>query len=159
MRTYYCGELRKNHIGETVTLCGWVDRRRDHGGVIFLDVRDKSGIIQIVSDPQRTPDSYADAEALRNEYVVSIKGRVTERPAESLNPKLPTGKVEIYAEEITLLNGVRKQLPFQVSTADTEDVREELRLKYYGGGAGKPPPMKRGKSGGLSDDDDSDVGF
>ncbi|NER22467.1 MAG: aspartate--tRNA ligase [Symploca sp. SIO1B1] len=130
MRTYYCGELRKNHIGETVTLCGWVDRRRDHGGVIFLDVRDKSGIIQIVSDPQRTPDSYADAEALRNEYVVSIKGRVTERPAESLNPKLPTGKVEIYAEEITLLNGVRKQLPFQVSTADTEDVREDLRLKY-----------------------------
>ncbi|NER46721.1 MAG: aspartate--tRNA ligase [Symploca sp. SIO1A3] len=130
MRTYYCGELRKNHIGETVTLCGWVDRRRDHGGVIFLDVRDKSGIIQIVSDPQRTPDSYADAEALRNEYVVSIKGRVTERPAESLNPKLPTGKVEIYAEEITLLNSVRKQLPFQVSTADTEDVREDLRLKY-----------------------------
>ncbi|NES24104.1 MAG: aspartate--tRNA ligase, partial [Symploca sp. SIO3E6] len=130
MRTYYCGELRKNHIGETVTLCGWVDRRRDHGGVIFFDVRDKSGIIQIVSDPQRTPDSYADAEALRNEYVVSIKGRVTERPAESLNPKLPTGKVEIYAEEIKLLNGVRKQLPFQVSTADTEDVREDLRLKY-----------------------------
>ncbi|NEP60243.1 MAG: aspartate--tRNA ligase [Symploca sp. SIO2G7] len=130
MRTYYCGELRKNHIGETVTLCGWVDRRRDHGGVIFLDVRDKSGIIQIVSDPQRTPNSYADAEALRNEYVVSIKGRVTERPAESLNPKLPTGEVEIYADEIKLLNSVRKQLPFQVSTADTEDVREELRLKY-----------------------------
>jgi len=130
MRTYYCGELRKNHIGETVTLCGWVDRRRDHGGVIFLDVRDKSGIIQIVSDPQRTPDSYADAEALRNEYVVSITGRVTERPAESLNPKLPTGEVEIYADDIELLNSVRKQLPFQISTADTEDVREELRLKY-----------------------------
>ncbi|NET56192.1 MAG: aspartate--tRNA ligase [Symploca sp. SIO2E6] len=130
MRTYYCGELRKNHIGETVTLCGWVDRRRDHGGVIFLDVRDKSGIIQIVSDPQRTPDSYADADALRNEYVVSITGRVTQRPAESLNPKLPTGEVEIYADQIELLNSVRKQLPFQVSTADTEDVREELRLKY-----------------------------
>ncbi|NEP15158.1 MAG: aspartate--tRNA ligase [Symploca sp. SIO2C1] len=130
MRTYYCGELRKKHIGETVTLCGWVDRRRDHGGVIFLDVRDKSGIIQIVSDPQRTPNSYGDADALRNEYVVSITGRVTERPADSLNPKLPTGEVEIYADEIELLNGVRKQLPFQVSTADTEDVREELRLKY-----------------------------
>ncbi len=130
MRTYYCGELRKKHIGETVTLCGWVDRRRDHGGVIFLDVRDKSGIIQIVSDPQRTPDSYGDADALRNEYVVSITGRVTERPADSLNPKLPTGEVEIYADEIELLNSVRKQLPFQVSTADTEDVREELRLKY-----------------------------
>ena len=130
MRTYYCGELRKNHIEEKVTLCGWVDRRRDHGGVIFLDVRDKSGIVQIVSDPQRTPDSYADADAIRNEYVVSITGRVTERPEESLNPKLPTGEVEIYADKIELLNSVRKQLPFQVSTADTEDVREELRLKY-----------------------------
>ena len=130
MRTYYCGELRKNHIGEKVTLCGWVDRRRDHGGVIFLDVRDKSGIVQIVSDPQRTPDSYTEADAIRNEYVVSITGRVTERPTESLNPKLPTGEVEIYADKIELLNSVRKQLPFQVSTADTEDVREELRLKY-----------------------------
>ena len=130
MRTYYCGELRKNHIGEKVTLCGWVDRRRDHGGVIFLDVRDKSGIVQIVSDPQRTPNSYTEADAIRNEYVVSITGRVTERPTESLNPKLPTGEVEIYADKIELLNSVRKQLPFQVSTADTEDVREELRLKY-----------------------------
>lgn len=130
MRTYYCGELRTEQIGETVTLCGWVDRRRDHGGVIFLDLRDRSGIVQIVSDPQRTSDSYQDAEALRNEYVVRITGRVTARPEDSLNPKLPTGEVEIYADSIELLNSVRKQLPFQVSTADTETVREDLRLKY-----------------------------
>ncbi len=130
MRTYYCGELRSKHIGETVTLYGWVDRRRDHGGVIFLDVRDRSGIVQIVSDPERTPDSYHGAESLRGEYVVKITGRVTSRPADSLNPKLPTGEVEIYADEIELLNAVRKQLPFQISTADNENVREDLRLKY-----------------------------
>jgi aspartyl-tRNA synthetase len=130
MRTYYCGELRSEHIGETVTLYGWVDRRRDHGGVIFLDLRDRSGSVQIVSDPQRTPDSYHGAEALRNEYVVKITGRVTSRPADSLNPKLATGEVEIYADEIELLNAVRKQLPFQVATAENESVREDLRLKY-----------------------------
>jgi len=130
MRTYYCGEVRTAQIGETVTLCGWIDRRRDHGGVIFLDLRDRTGIIQIVSDPQRTPDSYQDAEALRNEYVVKITGRVTGRPEDSLNPKLPTGEVEIYADRIEILNSVRKQLPFQVSVADSETVREDLRLKY-----------------------------
>ncbi|MEM7557029.1 MAG: aspartate--tRNA ligase [Cyanobacteria bacterium P01_A01_bin.84] len=130
MRTHYCGELRKKNIGETVTFCGWVDRRRDHGGVIFLDLRDRSGIVQIVSDPQRTPDSYETANSLRNEYVVKVTGRVSQRPEESLNPRLPTGEVEIYADEICLLNSVRKQLPFQVSTADTEPIKEELRLKY-----------------------------
>ena len=130
MRTHYCGELRKKHIGETVTLYGWVDRRRDHGGVIFLDLRDRSGIVQIVSDPQRTPDSYQQANTLRNEYVVEITGRVTQRPEESLNPRLPSGEVEIYADKITLLNGVRKQLPFQVSTVESENVREDLRLRY-----------------------------
>ncbi|MBD2249704.1 aspartate--tRNA ligase [Nostoc parmelioides] len=130
MRTHYCGELRQKDIGETVTLYGWVDRRRDHGGVIFLDLRDRSGIVQVVSDPQRTPDSYELANSLRNEYVVEITGRVTQRPEESLNSRIPTGEVEIYADKIELLNGVRKQLPFQVSTADTETVREDLRLKY-----------------------------
>ncbi|MBD2603955.1 aspartate--tRNA ligase [Scytonema hofmannii FACHB-248] len=130
MRTHYCGALRSSHIGETVTINGWVDRRRDHGGVIFLDLRDRSGIVQIVSDPQRTPDSYEPANALRNEYVVEITGRVTQRPEESLNTRIPTGEVEIYADKIELLNAVRKQLPFQVSTADSESVREELRLKY-----------------------------
>jgi aspartyl-tRNA synthetase len=130
MRTHYCGQLRPEHIGETVTLYGWVDRRRDHGGVIFLDLRDRTGISQIVSDPERTPDSYQTAGDLRNESVVKITGCVTPRPEESLNPRLPTGAVEVYANEIELLNTVRKQLPFQVSTAETESVREDLRLKY-----------------------------
>jgi len=130
MRTLYCGELTGAEIGKTVNLFGWVDRRRDHGGVIFLDLRDRSGIVQIVSDPERTPDSYPTAEKMRNEYVVQITGRVSRRPEESLNPKLPTGEVEIYADEIKLLNGLGKQLPFQVSSAESEPVREELRLKY-----------------------------
>ncbi|MCS6812147.1 MAG: aspartate--tRNA ligase [Cyanobacteria bacterium] len=130
MRTYYCGQLNAEHIGETVTLFGWVDRRRDHGGVIFLDLRDRSGIVQIVSDPNRTPDSYHLAESLRNEYVVKVIGRVTQRPDESLNPKLATGEVEIYADYIEVLNSVRRQLPFQVSSAEAEPVREELRLRY-----------------------------
>ncbi|AFZ02328.1 aspartate--tRNA ligase [Calothrix sp. PCC 6303] len=130
MRTHYCGELEKTHIEKTVTIYGWVDRRRDHGGVIFLDLRDRTGIVQIVSDPQRTPESYELANDLRNEYVVEIIGKVTQRPEESLNTRIPTGEIEIYAEKITLLNAVRKQLPFQVSTADTENVREDLRLKY-----------------------------
>jgi aspartyl-tRNA synthetase len=130
MRTHYCGSLRASDIGKTVTLFGWVDRRRDHGGVIFIDLRDRTGIVQIVSDPERTPDSYPVADQLRNEYVVKVQGRVSQRPPESLNDKLPTGEVEIYADSIELLNAVRKQLPFQVSTADSESVREDLRLRY-----------------------------
>ncbi len=130
MRSFYCGHLRAEHIEKTVTLYGWVDRRRDHGGVVFLDLRDRTGTVQIVSDPERTPDSYPIAEEVRNEYVVKVVGRVTQRPEESLNPKLPTGQVEIYADELTILNAVRKQMPFQVSTADEENVREDLRLKY-----------------------------
>lgn len=130
MRTHYCGNLRSTDIGETVTLCGWVDRRRDHGGVIFLDLRDRTVIVQIVSDPERTPDSYNTAESLRNEYVVKITGRVSQRPPESLNPKLATGEIEIYAAQIELLNGLGKQLPFQISASETETVREDLRLKY-----------------------------
>lgn len=130
MRTHYCGTLQASDIDKTVTLFGWVDRRRDHGGVIFVDLRDRTGIVQIVSDPERTPESYPGADQLRNEYVVKVTGRVSQRPPESLNPKLPTGEVEIYADSIELLNAVRKQLPFQVSTADFEPVREDLRLRY-----------------------------
>lgn len=130
MRTHYCGTVRKEHIGKTVTLCGWVDRRRDHGGVIFVDLRDRTGVVQIVGDPERTPDAFQQADALRNEYVVRVTGTVYERPEDSLNPKLPTGEVEVYADSIELLNEVRKQLPFQVGTAEPENVREELRLKF-----------------------------
>ncbi len=130
MRTHYCGDLRGVHIGQTITLFGWVDRRRDHGGVIFVDLRDRSGTVQIVSDPERTPTTYPKAELLRNEYVVKVQGQVTRRPEVSLNTKIATGEVEIYAETIEVLNAVHQQLPFQVSSADTESVREELRLKY-----------------------------
>ena len=130
MRTHYCSELRNDHVGERVTLCGWVDRRRDHGGVIFLDIRDRSGIVQIVSDPERTPEAYSQADDLRNEYVIRIQGTVSRRPDDSLNPRLPTGEVEIYADQLELLNAVHQQLPFQVSTSDVESVKEELRLKY-----------------------------
>ncbi|MEO0535999.1 MAG: aspartate--tRNA ligase [Cyanobacteria bacterium P01_A01_bin.123] len=130
MRTHYCAHLRAEHIDDTVTLFGWVDRRRDHGGVIFIDLRDRSGIVQIVSDPERTPDSYGTADQLRNEYVVKITGRVSPRQDGAINPKLATGEIEIYAATIELLNPVRKQLPFQVSTAEPESVKEELRLRY-----------------------------
>ncbi|NUN63864.1 aspartate--tRNA ligase [Pseudanabaena biceps] len=128
MRSHYCGQLNAEQLGQTVSLCGWIDRRRDHGGVIFLDLRDRTGILQIVSDPQRTPESYDLAGELRNEYVVKIIGKVSKRPDESLNPKLATGEVEIYAESIEILNGVSKPLPFLISEADT--IKEELRFKY-----------------------------
>jgi aspartyl-tRNA synthetase len=130
MRSYYCGDVRASHIGETVTLYGWVDRRRDHGFVIFLDVRDRAGIVQVVSDPERTPKSHPIAEGARNEYVVKVVGRVSKRPEESLNTKIPTGEIEIYADELEIISAVRRQLPFQVSMAEGETVKEELRLRY-----------------------------
>ncbi|ATS18664.1 aspartate--tRNA ligase [Parathermosynechococcus lividus PCC 6715] len=130
MRTHYCGNVRVSDVESTVTLYGWVDRRRDHGGVIFIDLRDRSGIVQIVSDPQRTPESYQQADRLRSEYVIKVVGRVSQRPADSLNPKLATGDIEVYADHIELLNPVRQQLPFSISAAEQEQVREEVRLRY-----------------------------
>ncbi len=130
MRTHYCGDLRSSHIGQTVTLFGWVDRRRDHGGVIFIDLRDRAGVVQIASNPSQTPIAYPIAEGLRSEYVVKVTGAVSQRPPESLNPKIPTGEIEIYADSIELLNGVHKQLPFMVSSSEAELVREDVRLKY-----------------------------
>ena len=96
MRTHYCGQLRAEDVGQTVTLFGWVDRQRDQGGVVFLDLRDRTGVTQIVSDLGRTPDSFPIAEKLGNEDVVKIVGRVTQRPADSYNPRIETGEVEIY---------------------------------------------------------------
>ena len=130
MRTHYCGDLRSSHIGQTVTLFGWVDRRRDHGGVIFIDLRDRAGVVQIASNPIQTPIAYPIAEGLRSEYVVKVTGAVSQRPSESLNTKIPTGEIEIYADSIELLNGVHKQLPFVVSSSEAELVREDVRLKY-----------------------------
>ena len=117
-------------MDKTVVLFGWVDRQRDHGGVIFIDLRDRTGTVQIVSDPQRTPDSYGEAQSVRNEYVIKVTGKVSQRPEASLNRRIATGEIEIYAESIEVLNGVHKQLPFVVSSEEAELVREEVRLKY-----------------------------
>ena len=92
MRTHYCGELNETHIGEEVRLCGWVHRRRDHGGVLFLDLRDRDGITQVVYDPD-TEESFAIAEGVRSEFVVQVLGRVRARPDGTVNPDMPTGAI------------------------------------------------------------------
>ncbi|MFN9871380.1 MAG: aspartate--tRNA ligase [Cyanobacteriota bacterium] len=130
MRSHGCGDLRREAIGQTVQLCGWVDRRRDHGGVIFIDLRDRSGTVQITVDPDRGADTFAVAERLRNETVLQVSGTVRARPAESLNERLATGEIEVLAEGLTVLNEVKGNLPFPVSVHDEENTREELRLRH-----------------------------
>ena len=125
MRTHGCGELRERHIGETVTLCGWAQRRRDHGGVIFIDLRDRSGVVQLVFDPDAR-ESFAVAERVRTEYVLRVRGRVRRRPEGTENPRLPTGAVEVVGETLEILNRA-EPLPFQL---DEEDVGEEVRLRH-----------------------------
>jgi aspartyl-tRNA synthetase len=124
MRTHYCGQVNEAQIGQTVTLAGWVHRRRDHGGVIFVDLRDREGLVQIVCDPD-APALFAEAEKLRNEFVVRITGVVRARPTGTVNPNLTSGKIEVLAREIELLNR-SEPLPFQLD----EHVSEEVRLKY-----------------------------
>jgi len=130
MRDKTCGELRASAIGANVQLCGWVDRRRDHGGVIFIDLRDRSGTIQITVDPDQGKDLFSIAESLRNETVLQINGLVRARPEEAINTKIPTGEVEVLAENIKILNAVTSTLPFSVSIHDEESVKEEIRLKH-----------------------------
>ncbi|MCP9800822.1 aspartate--tRNA ligase [Synechococcus sp. RedBA-s] len=130
MRSHGCGDLRSSSVNQGVELSGWVDRRRDHGGVIFVDLRDRSGTVQITVDPDLGPEAFAVAEHLRNETVVQVQGRVRLRPQESLNTRLATGEVEVLASQLTVLNAVRKPLPFPVSVHDEENTREELRLRY-----------------------------
>ena len=98
MRSNYCGELNESFEGKDVVLCGWVHRRRDHGGVIFLDVRDREGVAQVVYDPD-TVESFAIAEDVRNEFVIQVKGRVRLRPDGTINPEMPTGKIEVLGKE------------------------------------------------------------
>ncbi len=124
MRSHYCGEVEQSLIGESVAVCGWVHRRRDHGGVIFVDLRDREGVLQIVFDPDR-PEIFADAERIRSEYVLAVKGVVRERPEGTINPKMRTGQVEVLAHELEILN-VSKTPPFH----HDEDTNEELRLTY-----------------------------
>ncbi|OOV35270.1 aspartate--tRNA ligase [Candidatus Synechococcus spongiarum LMB bulk10E] len=130
MRTHYCGELRSTHGHQEVTLCGWVDRSRDHGGVIFIDLRDRTGTVQVTVAPEGSAQVFHQAEQLRNETVLRISGHVRLRPEESVNPKLPTGTVEVVATDLTVLNSIQGALPFAVSVHDEEPVREELRLRH-----------------------------
>ncbi|MCP9814669.1 aspartate--tRNA ligase, partial [Synechococcus lacustris] len=130
MRSHSCGDLRTNAINTKVLLCGWVDRRRDHGGVIFIDLRDRSGTVQITVDPDLGPEAFAVAEHLRSETVLQVEGCVRARPAASLNERLATGAVEVLAQQLTVLNAPSRPLPFPVSVHDEENTREELRLRY-----------------------------
>jgi aspartyl-tRNA synthetase len=124
MRSHYCGQVNETAIGTEVTVAGWVHRRRDHGGVIFVDLRDREGLLQIVFDPDAA-EMFKEAERLRNEFVVRVKGLVRERPAGTVNVNLGSGKVEVLARELEVLNK-SEPLPFQLD----ETVGEEVRLKY-----------------------------
>ncbi|MGB0664115.1 MAG: aspartate--tRNA ligase [Pontibacterium sp.] len=126
MRSHYCGDLRKEHIGTEITLSGWVHRRRDHGGVIFLDVRDREGITQVVFDPDRE-ESFKLADSVRNEYVIELKGLVRERPEGTVNPDMPTGEIEVLGKELVILNKSETP-PFQLD--DHQQVGEDVRLRH-----------------------------
>lgn len=125
MRTHYCGQLTTSLVGEEVALCGWVHRRRDHGGVIFIDLRDREGLAQVVYNPDQA-ESFAIADAVRNEYVIRIEGQVRRRPEGTVNPNLPTGEVEVSGRAIEVLNKA-KTPPFQL---DDENVQDDIRLRY-----------------------------
>jgi aspartyl-tRNA synthetase len=125
MRSEYCGLVKRAHLDRTLTLCGWVHRRRDHGGVIFIDLRDREGIVQIVCDPDR-PETFRTADGLRNEFVIEVKGRVRARPAGTVNPDLGTGEVEVLAETIAVLNPSLTPV-FQT---DDENLSENVRLEH-----------------------------
>jgi len=126
MRSQYCGSVNEEHIGQEVTICGWVHRRRDHGGVIFLDMRDREGIAQVVFDPD-TVESFAKAESVRSEYVLQIKGLVRARPEGTVNADMATGKIEILGKELSVLNAAETP-PFPLDAY--VDVGEDIRLKY-----------------------------
>ena len=126
MRTHYCGEVKKTEVGQEVEVCGWVHRRRDHGGVIFLDVRDRSGIVQVVYDPD-TVDSFATADRVRNEFVLKAKGLVRDRPDGTVNPEMATGEVEILGSQLEILNAALTP-PFQLD--EYSEAGEDVRLKY-----------------------------
>ena len=126
-RTHYCGSLRSSHVGEKVILMGWTHRRRDHGGVIFVDLRDREGLVQIVFNPDSAPIAHKEAHKIRNEYVLAITGVVYKRPAGMENPEMKTGDVEIMVEELEILNDA-KTPPFMLDS--DADISENVRLKY-----------------------------
>ena len=127
MRSHYCGHINESHIDDTVTLCGWVHRRRDHGGVIFIDLRDREGISQVVFDPD-TVEAFATAEGVRNEFVLKVTGRVRARPEGTENSDMPTGMVEVLGKELEILN--RADTPPFMLDVDDDEISEEHRLRY-----------------------------
>ncbi len=127
-RTHRCGELRLSDAGSTITLMGWVNRRRDHGNLIFIDLRDRSGITQIVFDKERNPEMHERVESVRNEYVLAVTGMVESRSEGTRNPKMETGEIEVIASELKLLNE-SKVPPFFPGDANV-NLNEEVRLKY-----------------------------
>lgn len=139
-RTHQCGSLTTANIGETVTLNGWVQTRRDLGGVLFIDLRDRSGIVQIVFNPAYSGEALAIADRVRSEYVLSVTGKVVQRDAETVNPNLPTGQIEVQITEIEVLNGA-KTPPFFIE--DGVEVDESLRLKYRYLDLRRPEMQKR----------------
>lgn len=126
-RTQGCGTIDEKTVGQEVTLCGWVDGRRDHGGLIFLDLRDRSGIVQVVASPDHDKESFHKAEDVRNEYVLCVRGKITERDEETINPNMSTGRYELYCEELRVLN-TSQTPPFYID--NDIDVDENIRLKY-----------------------------
>ncbi|AQW80543.1 aspartyl-tRNA synthetase [Campylobacter pinnipediorum subsp. pinnipediorum] len=126
MRSHYCAELNKDDIGKEVTLCGWVNTYRDHGGVIFLDLRDRTGLIQLVCDPADSKESHDIASKIRDEYVLKIKGKIRARGEGLVNPKLKTGEIEVVVSELEIENP-SEALPFMIGD---ENVNEDIRLKY-----------------------------
>ena len=130
MRNKICDELNNSDIGTIVDLCGWGDRRRDHGGVIFIDLRDHSGFLQLTFNPEDGEKLFNKAEKLRNETVVFVKGIVNKRPKESINKNISTGQLELSVKELRILNQIKDNLPFPVSIHDSENTKEELRIKY-----------------------------
>ena len=140
MRTNYCGEVTESLIDQEVTVTGWVHRRRDHGGVIFIDLRDREGLLQVVYDPD-IEDAFATAESVRNEYVLQVKGLVRYRPEGTKNDKLATGQVEVLGKELTILNASETP-PFMLDVADNE-VAEDIRLKYRYIDLRREPMQKR----------------
>ncbi len=130
MRNKICEELNNTDIGKLVNLCGWVDRRRDHGGVIFIDLRDHSGFLQLTINPDDGAGLFKQAETLRNETVIMVSGIINERPKDSINTNLSTGELELKVKDLQILNQIKNNLPFPVSIHDYENTKEELRLKY-----------------------------
>tara|TARA_B100000579_G_scaffold436786_1_gene463846 strand:- start:1590 stop:3407 length:1818 start_codon:yes stop_codon:yes gene_type:complete len=130
MRSNSCGELGNQQVNLEVQLCGWVDRCRDHGGVIFIDLRDSTGTIQITVDPDNGKNIFSIAETLRNETVIQVSGKISPRPKDSINKKIKTGEIEVIAEKIIILNKVTEKLPFTVSIHNDEPLSEEIRLKH-----------------------------